>query len=394
MSRPLRVLMVCPQYRPLVGGYERAAERLAAALHARGCEVEVVAERRDPAWPAFEDVDGVPLHRVWSVFQPGLHTLTAVLGLAGFLLRRGRRFDVLHVHQYGWAAAVSIAFGRATGRPVVLKLTATGPDGIRKVVGGPGPQARLLAALHRRVDACLATSDRSAEEAAEFGIPRERLHRVPNGIDTALFRPLPAAEREALRARLGVAGRNIALYVGRLSPEKNPLGLLEAWALLGPPPGALLALAGEGPERDAVAVRAAPLGDAVRVLGPVADPLAWYQAADLFVLPSIYEGLSNALLEALACGLPVVSTPVSGSEDIFSTADVGVLVPGSNPESLAGGLAALLADPARRARCGGAAREIALAHYSIASVAERVEVIYRELDAGGEGGGQTPMSRV
>ena len=382
MSRPLRVLMVCPQYRPLVGGYERAAERLAIALHGRGCEVEVVTERRDRAWPAFEDGDGVPLHRVWSVFRPGLHTFTAALGLAAFLLRRGRRFDVVHVHQYGWAGAVSIAFGLVARRPVVLKLTATGPDGISRVMGRAGGTARIHAALHRRVDACLASSDRSAEEAAEFGIPRERLHRVPNGIDTNLFRPLPSAEREALRAQLGVAGRSVALYVGRLSPEKNPLGLLEAWSRLGPPPGALLVLAGVGPERDAVAARAAPLGAAVRLLGAVADPLAWYQAADLFVLPSIYEGLSNALLEALACGLPVVSTPVSGSEDIFAAADVGVLVPGSDPASLAGGVATLSSDTNLRIRCGEAARRVAVERYSLASVAERIESIYRAITSG------------
>jgi glycosyltransferase involved in cell wall biosynthesis len=374
--------MVCPQYRPLVGGYERAAERLAGALHARGCEVEVVAERRDPAWPAFEDVDGVPLHRVWSLFRPGIHTITSVLGLAGFLLRRGRRFDVLHVHQYGWPAAVSIAFGRATKRPVVLKLTATGVDGIHHTVGGMGARGRLLAGLHRRVDACLATSDRGAEEAAKFGIPRERLYLVPNGIDTALFRPLPAEERETLRKQLGVAGKIVVLYVGRLSPEKNPLGLLEAWARLGPPQDAVLALAGEGPERGAVAARAAQLGDAVRVLGPVLDPLAWYQAADLFVLASVSEGLSNALLEALACGLPVVSTPVSGSEDIFATANVGTLVPGPDPASLAGGIASLLGDASLRASCGEAARRVAVQRYSLESVAERIESIYREITSG------------
>jgi glycosyltransferase involved in cell wall biosynthesis len=277
---------------------------------------------------------------------------------------------------------VSVVFGRATRRPVVLKLTATGPEGIVAVIGGRKPQARFLAALHRRVDACLATSDRSSDEAEELGIPRGRVHRVPNGIDTESFRSLPTGERETLRARLGVAGRNVVLSVGRLSPEKNPLGLLEAWSLLGPPHGAVLVMAGVGPESEAVAVRAAALGDTVRILGAVTEPLAWYQAADLFVLSSIYEGLSNALLEALACGLPVVSTPVSGSEDIFAAADVGALVSDSEPASIASGLAELLADTARRTRCGAAAREVALAHYSLASVADRVQALYRELGAG------------
>ena len=93
----LRVLMVCPQYRPLIGGYERAAERLATVLARRGHEVQVVTERRDPGWPAVEDVDGVRIERFWCLPRPGLHMPTALLSVALFLLRRGRRFDIIHV---------------------------------------------------------------------------------------------------------------------------------------------------------------------------------------------------------------------------------------------------------------------------------------------------------
>lgn len=393
MTRPLRVLMVSPQFRPLLGGYERAAERLSMALAARGHEVVVVAERWDRGWPAREVFDGVALRRLWCVHRPGWHTLSAALSLAGFLLRHGFRFDVIHVHQSGWALGVSAAFARLARRPVVLKLTATGADGIVRRVGAArfsGP----LAALHRRVDACLATSDRGAQEAVRLGIPRERLHRIPNGVDTERFRPLASAERRALRAALGLGEETVALFVGRLSPEKNPLGLVDAWERLGPPAEALLALAGDGSERDAVAARARSCGQSVRPLVSLADPLPWYQAADLFVLPSIHEGLSNSFLEALACGLPVVSTPVSGSEDVFAAADVGALVAGSDAASLAAGLGPLLRDAERRARCGAAAREVASRRFSVARVAEQIEALYRALGAGASAATPTPIARA
>jgi glycosyltransferase involved in cell wall biosynthesis len=376
VPRPLRVLFVCPQFRPLVGGYERAAERLALALQQRGHFVEVVAERRDRSWPIDETVDGLRIRRTMVAHRAGLHSVSSVLAIGAFLARNGRRFDVLHIHQYGATAAAAIAYGRRFGRPVVLKLTVTGPEGIHETVGRPGRFAPL-APLHRQVDACVATSGRAVEEAVRFGIPADRVHRIPNGIDTTQYRPLAPTERQALRSRLGVEGRVVALFVGRLSPQKNPLGLMDAWAATPRPEGSLLILLGEGPQRAAIEERARGLGDSVRVVGR-ADPLPWYQAADLFLLPSLYEGLSNSLLEALACGLPVIATPVSGTEDIFAAGNVGVLVE-PTPSAIAAGLESLLADPALRALRGSAARTIAEREFSLTRVASEVEALYCSL---------------
>lgn len=378
MSGPLRVLMVSPQFRPMVGGYERAAERLSQALAARGHRVTVVAERRDPEWLAREESGGISVRRLRVVTRSGLHILTGVFALVGYLLVHGRSYDVYHVHQYGWAAAVSVVFGRLYRRPVVLKLTATGEGGIASVLR----RARfgsLLRRLHRGVDACLASSERVAADAAGFGIAPDRIHRIPNGIDTESLRPLPGAQRASLRRELGVETTTVVLYVGRLSAVKNPLGLVDAWQKLGSPADATLVFAGDGPEREELAARASRCADSVRLLGFVSNPLVWYQAADVFVLPSIREGLSNSLLEALACALPVVSTPVSGSEDIFAAADVGVLVPRSDAAALADGLQRLLSDPDHRRHCGAEARRVALERFSIDRVTREVESLYRQL---------------
>lgn len=378
MSGAFHVLMVSPQFRPLVGGYERAAERLSQALAARGHRVTVVAERRDGAWPTREESAGVALRRLRVVMRPGLHIATSVLSLSWYLLVHGRRFDVFHVHQYGWAAAVAVVFGRLLGRPVVLKLTTTDENGILAALRRSSLPS-LLAWSHRRIDAYLASSERVVAELERFGIEPERIHRIPNGIDTDRFQPLDAEARRRLREQLGVEARTVVLYVGRLSPEKNPQGLVDAWRKLGPPAGALLVFVGDGPEREELTRRAAGCGDSVRLVGSLSDPLPWYQTADLFVLPSIREGLSNSLLEAMACALPVVSTPVSGSEDIFATADIGILVDGSDAASLAGGLQRLFSDPNRRAGCAAEARRVALERFSLERVTRAIEALYRQL---------------
>lgn len=380
MPGPLRVLMVSPQFRPMVGGYERAAERLSQALVARGHRVTVVAERRDPGWPAREGCDGLTVRRLRVALRPGLHLLSGAIALASFLLVHGRRFDVYHVHQYGGAAAVAVVFGRLFGRPVVLKLTGTEENSIL-VALRRGRLPSLLEGLHRRIDAFLAPSERVAKEIERFGIPAERVHRIPNGIDVERLRPLPPPARQALRRRLGLEGVTAVLYVGRLSPEKNPLGLLDSWRRLGPPKGARLIFVGDGPVREELLRCAAPCGDSVSIVGAVPDPLEWYQAADLFVLPSIREGLSNSLLEAMACALPVVSAPVSGSEDIFAAAEVGVLAGGPDAAPLAEGLRLLLSEPHRRARCAAEARRLAVDRFSLGRVAQDVESLYGILTA-------------
>src|SRR6266571_4708787 len=132
----LAVLMISPQFRPLVGGYERAAERLSGALAEAGISVVVITERRDHAWPAVECIDGYKVRRLWCVYRRHLHTISSLLAFARFLLRHGREFDVWHVHQYGFHAALAMALGKVLRRPVVFKLTSSAAMGIERTMGG------------------------------------------------------------------------------------------------------------------------------------------------------------------------------------------------------------------------------------------------------------------
>jgi glycosyltransferase involved in cell wall biosynthesis len=114
-------------------------------------------------------------------------------------------------------------------------------------------------------------------------------------------------------------------------------------------------------------------------MGEQSDVMSWYQVADVFVLSSHYEGLSNSLLEAMSCGLPVASTRVSGSEDIFADVDVGEIVVPGDAQAMALSLSRLLADPARRTECGIRARTYAKEKYSISSVAKNTSALYERL---------------
>lgn len=380
-SRQLSVLMLSPQYRPIVGGYERAAERLSGTLAEAGLRVVVIAERRDRAWPAMERIDGYEVRRLFCCYCRHLHVITSLLSFAGFLLRHGRDFDVWHVHQYGYHAALAVVLGRLLHRPVALKLTNSAAMGIEKAIGS-GIAGRILRFLHRRVSACIAISDETRAEAIRFGISPGVIHIIPNGADGNQFHPASLEECAAARRELGIDCERLVLYVGRLSPEKNPLGLLDAWAAIDAKARerALLAVVGDGPDWDQVQARAKTpsMVGAICLAGQRTDVMTWYRAADLYVISSHNEGLSNAMIEALASGLPVISTAVSGTEHIV-TADAGIVVPIGDMTALAGGIQSLLVSPEKRSRLGLNARRVFEEHFSAAMVAGQINSLYRHL---------------
>jgi glycosyltransferase involved in cell wall biosynthesis len=216
------------------------------------------------------------------------------------------------------------------------------------------------------------------------GIPGARIRRIPNGVDTSRFAPAGAAERARLRGAAGVPAGALAIYAGRLAPEKGADVLLEAWAALAPETPATLCLVGDGPERAALEARARALGidGRVRFAGARADVAPWLRAADLFVLPSRTEGLSVALLEAMACGLPVVATDVGATREAAGP-DGAVVVPPGRPDALAAALATVLRDAGRARALGAAARARAVAGFGIEAVAARHLDLYREVAPGG-----------
>jgi glycosyltransferase involved in cell wall biosynthesis len=381
MTDRLRILMLCPQFHPLRGGYEQAAERLGRALVQRGHLVSVLTQRRDRAWPRIEHLGGVEVRRLWCVSLNRLQTISALCSLCAFLVTRLHRYDVIHVHQYGWYSTTAILVGALFRVPVVLKLTSTGPSGIAPTLLALWP-GRLHVWLHRFLGACIATSGRGEREALAIGIPERVIHRITNGLDTSRFTPASDAERARRRRELGLEDVHHAVTVCRLTPAKDLPMMLRAWKRVNEVhPEARLTIVGGGPLEDRLRDERAALGlDAsVAMTGSVEDPLPWYQAGDLYLLTSTNEGLSNSLMEALSCGLPFVSTRVSGAEDAAECAKIGELVPVGDDAALARAIVGAIESPDSRAAVSRRAREYALDTYSMDSVCDQVEALYAGL---------------
>lgn len=201
--------------------------------------------------------------------------------------------------------------------------------------------------------------------AARAGLDPRRTVQIGNGVDVERFAPLPCEARRELRRRLlgDGDGRPVCCTVARLSAQKGLDVLIEAAAILrrrhGRPP-ARFVVVGDGELREPLERRIRELGveDTVELLGgrPPDEVPGWLAAADVFVLPSRYEGLSLAVMEAMASGLPVVVSDVSGSAELVPTAEDGRVVPPDEPAALAGAVAELLADAGLRRRLGERAR--------------------------------------
>jgi L-malate glycosyltransferase len=213
----------------------------------------------------------------------------------------------------------------------------------------------------------------------------EHTHCLPNGVDTERFAPVEPARRPALRAALGLPPHALLFgCVARLREVKRHQDMLDGFALASADrPDVQLVLVGDGELEAQLREQAGRLGIAERVqfLGPRGDVEALLPLFDAFVLTSSTEGMSNAVLEAMACGLPVIATAVGGNPETLDAPRTGLLVPPFAPEQLAEAMRALLADPIRMREMGRRARERAVERFSIDAMVAGFDRLYRQVCA-------------
>lgn len=346
-----------------LGGTERQVVLLASALLARGVDVRVcamyaggprereLAEAGVPVW-----IGSVPSS--WQVWR-------LATSLVRFLrLVREQRPDVVHAflfHAYVLAGPLS----RLAGVPAVV----AGRRSLGTFLQGR-PVLRLAAGWsNRSYDAFVANAQAVADDSLRRERVRaDRMHVIPNALPPEAFTRVRDPERPWDDPVRLVCVANLIHYKGHRH-------LLDALALLGQP--VHLDLIGDGPERVALAAQATGLGLDVALLGARTDVPALLAAADVFVLPSLEEGMSNALMEAMAAGLPCIATDVGGNREVL--ADAGVLCRPGDAADLAAGLRHVLDDPGAARALGAAARSAAASRFGIDALGDAHLALYSRL---------------
>ncbi len=337
-----------------LGGVQRTMSTLARGFAERGLAVDlVVPDAAGPFRSAVPDavwlveLGGLAARTPWLRARKRRRTLASTPALARYL-ERERPQALLAASHYVNVSA--LAARRLAGVPVPVVISQrTHLSRAIANAGFPFRRRPLLGALVRAsypaAERIVAVSEGVADDLAEVaGIPRARIHALPNPLELDAVRE--GAAKPAPHPWLAEKELPVCVGLGRLAPQKDFQTLLEAFARLRERRPARLLLLGEGRLRPALEARARELGieACAELPGYVDNPFAWLARADLFILSSRYEGLPGALIQALACGCPVVSTACpSGPREILREGRLGALVPVGDPRALADAMETALA---------------------------------------------------
>ncbi len=347
---------------------ENGVVNLASGLLPRGIEMHIACLERRGAFaarlPAPSDVEVLGKKTAFS--------WKAVRGLARQISRV--RPHVVHSHNLGpliYSALATLA-GYRTPLLHGEHSQLTDADLTTKRLR----QRRWLYRTCRHVHT---VSDGIRAQLAALHFPLERITPIPNGVDTTRFTP---AQRSVARDAIGLPADAVFIGIsGRFGEFKRHDVLLDSFEKIAPhfPAAHLLVIGGGGPKERAIHDRAAasPHCDRIHLTGFKLDPVPFYQALDLLAVPSSNEGLSNAALEAMSCGVPVLANTGCGHEQFIDSGRDGIITDLSTSTALAAAFTGLLADPAQLATFARAARRKAVDRFSIAAMLDAYERLYR-----------------
>lgn len=374
--------MVVRLFDPWVGGMERQALTLAQALVRIDNHVRILTGRWFRGTPRHEYYGGIEVIRHGALYDGfgvrGVRRIAAIvymvtLGLA--LFRHRRTYDVIHVHGLSYHSYVAVRCGRLLNKPVIVKLAnSSAASDISKMKSGQHFfLSRFLLPTALTADCFVALNDIIRDELEAEGVGHERITEIPNGVRV----PDPWMPSERTRPE------RVLTFVGRLHEQKAVDVLIRGFAILpeSTKEKTLLRIVGDGPERRALEALAADLCDqgTIEFTGQLDDVDPALRETDVLVLPSVAEGMSNTLLEAMARGIPVVASDIPPNAVLVDDGETGWLFHPSDPKALADLLDSVLDDVELLRSVGERARQMVVARYDISRVADRYAGLYREL---------------
>jgi len=372
----MRIIFVRQQFTPFGGG-ELILDRTITAMAARGVRVALLAR----SWTGREDIEFIRCDpprfpRAWRETRFARAACERLGHESGSIVQAHERIPCCDVFRAGDGVHAAYLENRARGMTKLARLAQWLDPHHRSVL-------RLERALFQnpRLQAVLVNSAMIADEIVRhFSYPRERIHLVPNGIDLTRFHPSARAEHRAkIRERLGVDNtRPVVLFIGSGFKRKGLAAAIAALALSRI--DAELWVIGGDRRSGAYAAQASHAGLAatrLRLIGPVADPLPYYAGADALILPAVYDPFPSTVIEALACGLPVVTSTGCGAREAAARLDPNLVRDQCDVEGLAEALRRAL-DLATKPATVDQARTIAN-EYGIDAMIERMLPVYGQL---------------
>lgn len=383
--KPISIAMISFYYLPEYSGSAKQANRLINQLKKFNVNSCVISAQLNAEWPLRENIDGVEIIRV-PVYD-GRPLLRFWIGVARQLWKMRSEIDLVHSHGMNPLHGFPLFFGNLLGKVTIGKLTIACSDIYFK------GQGRIIGRLHkwflRHSDGYIATSSALQDELSQSGLASQKCYLIPNGVDTDIFYPLAPEGKKALRSSLGIKDEVVFLFVGVIDKRKGVDVLIPAFnRVLKANVNAKLYLVGPQNREDKESsfinlmkklVSDLGIKDKIIFCNYSNNVVPYFQAADLFVLPSRNEGLANVILEAMSCGLPVIGTKISGTEDLINPNVEGLLVPPGDEASLGEAMASISRAPQTMGQMAAMAYKKAVERYSIKHISKAYFNIYKKL---------------
>lgn len=394
----LRIALICFHSCPVgrlgdtkTGGMNVYVRQIAGELAAKGCQVDVFTRAHDPDEPQIVPLgDGARVIHLEAgppdTTLDDLHSYTSAFSesVSLFQEREGIRYDLIHSH-YWLSGIVAIELATLWNSPHFATFHTLARTKQRARAGELESDLRAHAEQHiiDSADTVVVSTHIEKEDIGKlYQVNCTPIEVIPPGVNTDLFQP---TDTRIARKKLNLPDKRIVLYVGRIEPLKGLDILLKAIALLKTGADTHLLIVGGSPEKDAELERLNTLADNLNISDIVAfngsvdqEQLPdYYNAADVFVLPSWYESFGLAALEAMSCGTPVVVSRVGGLTTFIEHGKTGHLVPWRCPDAFARSLETLLENPSLRNAMGAAARRRAMS-LSWAAMANEMLACYNQ----------------
>ncbi|HHT9107464.1 MAG TPA: glycosyltransferase family 4 protein [Candidatus Wunengus sp. YC64] len=373
--------MVINRYFPFVGGNETQCKILSEALVTKGVNVSVVT-----TWlygtRLYENINGVRIFRilppVWSkILWPTAFLSNVVLFL--FLLIRKKEYDIIHAHQALWHALGVVIAGKLLNKKSVVKVAGGGPSGNIAFWQEKSITGSIAIAILKKASCVVSVSEEIAYELAHVGIQGNTVS-ISNGVkieerqkDKSDF-----FEMQNIRNRY----QKVATYIGRLSEEKGVDILLKAWKQVNKKEKqAVVVIVGDGPQREELSkfVKDNEMNGNVFFVGERKDIASYLQGSDIFILPSRGEGMSNALLEAMSCGLPCIVSRVGGNLKLIKNRETGMFFDKEDSQDLMECVIEVFHDKNLAFKLGNNAKEFIKREFSIEAIATQYSKLYHRI---------------
>ncbi len=364
-----------------IGGYEKQAFALSKALKGKGLDVFILTNKMRAELISLENREGVTIHRIWPFLGYTLFfRFTIFNALLWFLLKNHKNFDIIHAHALTHLSVMAILLGKIFGKKSLIKIATAGD--LTKIMNSQQLRYQLLFKFFRYADGFISLSNQITSELLKSGIDKEKIHFAFNGVDIVKFYPVDPEQKNLKRKSLFLPQRQTIVFVGRLVPRKGVDILLKAFKCVKEKhQGTHLLILGDGEQMQALKglCRSANLDNSVSFLGEKDNIADYLRAADIFVIPSRREGNPNVLLEALACGLPVVATSIGGIVEVIKDGENGLLIVSEDEKMLAEKILFLLGNENYCEKLRRRAREEVRSRFSLDSLASKYLELYERL---------------